>query len=264
MSWLSENEWRATQAVAPWFIFLFLSAILLFLITAKPWTALLKSLKCEGGKVTPLSRPLPFICAIGTWLVIAQLESFETTIMLIGSLLLVPLTLGTGEILRLGWWPSPLRFIFHYILLGLGTVFILWLLHASLTYLWFLAKWPFHEQPAVKIFLQTQGLVPILVFVLQACFIAPLIEEFFFRGTLYPLLKTFSHPLIAAFVTSLIFAWIHFYWVGFLPLFLLGLLLTAAYERTGSVWASIGIHIGFNTLNIIALLILKAGIEQLS
>ncbi len=84
-----------------------------------------------------------------------------------------------------------------------------------------------------------------------ACIIAPLAEETLFRGFLYPVLKRFIQPLAAAVVVAGIFTVAHPANVGSLvPLFVLGVLLVVCYEWTGTLWAPILVHFGFNAFNL--------------
>lgn len=71
---------------------------------------------------------------------------------------------------------------------------------------------------------------------------APLIEEVVFRGYLYPVLKRMGGLWLAALTVSLFFAAAHLEGAHLLSRFFLSLLLIAAYEVTGSLWAPFGIH----------------------
>lgn len=75
---------------------------------------------------------------------------------------------------------------------------------------------------------------------------APLCEEAVFRGYIYPVIKRFGGLPAAACGSALLFAAAHNHAVGLLPLAALGLILAAAYELTGSLWAPIAIHACFN------------------
>lgn len=82
---------------------------------------------------------------------------------------------------------------------------------------------------------------------------APVVEELVFRGVLYRFLKGRVKPWLALTISSLLFAVIHFNILQLLPLFLLGMLLGRAYERTGSLRVPVAFHAIFNfitTLNI--------------
>lgn len=80
------------------------------------------------------------------------------------------------------------------------------------------------------------------VALLMVGFIAPFLEEFFFRGFLYRVfVKTWSLP-VGDIITALLFALVHFQLQNIVPLFILGLLLNYVYRKTGSVWAAVAFH----------------------
>jgi len=67
-------------------------------------------------------------------------------------------------------------------------------------------------------------------------------EEMLFRGFLFNLLKTRLGVWPGILLSSLVFAAVHGYFIGFLPVFLLGMALAFTYQRTGSLWTSIFFH----------------------
>ncbi len=81
---------------------------------------------------------------------------------------------------------------------------------------------------------------------LAAVIIAPLCEEIVFRGYLYPVMKRFSGPWIAAICSGLIFAAAHGSLAALLPLAIFGFVLAVLYEKTGSIWAPMAVHFCFN------------------
>jgi membrane protease YdiL (CAAX protease family) len=83
--------------------------------------------------------------------------------------------------------------------------------------------------------------------------IAPVAEEFVFRGMLYPLVKQRGWPRLAWFGISFLFALIHWDAAAFVPLFLLALVLTWLYEKTDSLLAPITAHAFFNAVNLVLL-----------
>ncbi len=81
--------------------------------------------------------------------------------------------------------------------------------------------------------------------------LAPLLEEMFFRGLLYPLLRRASGVAVAVLLTSLAFAAIHgaqlgYAWAPVLSIFVVGVALTLVRVRTNSVAASFLTHCGYN------------------
>ena len=86
-----------------------------------------------------------------------------------------------------------------------------------------------------------------------AVVIAPITEEFLFRGYFYPVLKRIAGPLPAALGVSLLFGAIHNNAVGFPGLTVLALALTLAYEWSGSIVVSILMHAWFNATSLFAM-----------
>ena len=86
-----------------------------------------------------------------------------------------------------------------------------------------------------------------------AVVLAPVAEEFLFRGLLYPCLKQLGWPKLAWIGVSLLFALIHLNAPTFLPLFVFALVLTWLYERTDCLLAPIVTHSLFNSANLLIL-----------
>jgi len=83
-----------------------------------------------------------------------------------------------------------------------------------------------------------------------AIVLAPVAEEFIFRGVLFSFVKQAGYPRIAWIGVSLLFAFIHGASVIFIPLFVLALALTWLYEKTDNLLAPIIAHSLFNTINL--------------
>lgn len=90
---------------------------------------------------------------------------------------------------------------------------------------------------------------------LFAVLIAPITEEIVFRGGIYRFLKSKGHPKIALVISALVFSIAHFNLTSFLPLFLLGMLLARAFERTGNIVTPITFHAIFNLNTLLLILI---------
>lgn len=77
------------------------------------------------------------------------------------------------------------------------------------------------------------------------CVIAPLTEEFFFRGYFFPALKRLGGFWPGALITGIVFGAIHLGSSGaeyLVPLAILGFLLCALYQLTGSLYPCIVLH----------------------
>jgi membrane protease YdiL (CAAX protease family) len=81
--------------------------------------------------------------------------------------------------------------------------------------------------------------------------VAPIAEEFFFRGFFYGALRNWRGVLPAAIITGLVFGAIHAGsadWQFLLPLGVFGFLLCLLRERTGSLYPCIVLHCANNSL----------------
>lgn len=113
------------------------------------------------------------------------------------------------------------------------------------------------ENPLLNVF-SIEGRPFLLVyFVVCICFLGPVIEEIFFRGFLYPALRNRIGISFGILISSAFFSLLHMTFVGFLPIFFLGVLLAYVYERSGSLLSSITIHIIHNASITIFLFTIK-------
>jgi membrane protease YdiL (CAAX protease family) len=81
--------------------------------------------------------------------------------------------------------------------------------------------------------------------------LAPLLEEIFFRGLLFPLVRRSYGVVVGVLLTALAFAAIHgaqlgYAWAPVLSIFVVGVVFTVVRWRTNSVAASFLMHCGYN------------------
>ena len=114
--------------------------------------------------------------------------------------------------------------------------------------------WPVEDQLAVKMIFNAKSLAMRVYLGIFAVVIAPVAEEFIFRGLIFSGLKKLGWPKCAWLGSSLLFALIHGSAPIFLPLFVLALALTWLYERTEGLLAPMAAHSLFNAANLIILL----------
>ena len=98
--------------------------------------------------------------------------------------------------------------------------------------------------------------------------LAPLMEELFFRGFLYPVLARRLGLPVAVFVTALAFALLHgaqlmFSWGPVLVIFLVGIVLTIVRAKTNSVAAGVLIHMAYNGTITVAMFAATDGFRHL-
>lgn len=92
----------------------------------------------------------------------------------------------------------------------------------------------------------TVPLITLLFFTLVV--LAPMCEEIFFRGYMYPALRNRMGMQPALVLNGLIFAVVHFELMGFLPRFLLGYVLCYIYERNRTLVGPVVGHMLYNGL----------------
>ncbi|HEV8607197.1 MAG TPA: CPBP family intramembrane glutamic endopeptidase [Tepidisphaeraceae bacterium] len=136
-----------------------------------------------------------------------------------------------------------------------GTVFILpvvgW---AALLADWLMRKYQI-EHPMKHELLEIMDEAPSkllkLMIVFGAVIVAPLFEEFLFRGHIQTLIARLTRrPWMAVILTSILFSLVH-HWSIWLPIFILSICLGYMYERTGNLWVAVLMHAMFNGLSII-------------
>ena len=88
-------------------------------------------------------------------------------------------------------------------------------------------------------------------------------EELLFRGVLQRLfIKLFKNPWAGILVTAFIFSAIHLQFYGFIPRFILGILLGLIYWYSGSLWPAIMAHFGYDAFAVIMIWFNPALAEQ--
>lgn len=91
-----------------------------------------------------------------------------------------------------------------------------------------------------------------MLFMAMAVLVAPLVEETIFRGYLYPLFAKYFGVAASVVVTGVLFGLMHgaqlgWTWGLVLVLVVVGILFTFVRARTGSVFASFLLHLGYNS-----------------
>jgi membrane protease YdiL (CAAX protease family) len=77
-------------------------------------------------------------------------------------------------------------------------------------------------------------------------------EELFFRGILQRLfIRGTRNPWLGIIIAAFLFSFLHFQFFGFIPRFLLGIVLGAIYWYSGSLWTAIAAHFVYDAFIII-------------
>jgi len=114
---------------------------------------------------------------------------------------------------------------------------------------------PFEPQPAMTRFLEARDAKTLLPFLTYALIIAPIWEEIFFRGTLFPWLTSRFSITTAQWLSALAFGAVHLHGPTLIPLTLLGAALAGVYRTKNSLVPSILLHSLFNANTCILLLL---------
>jgi len=146
-----------------------------------------------------------------------------------------------------------LRFssFFKNILSGITSyIFMLPVLLAVLLFsIWILNHFGYSPppQPVFEAFMEEKRNRVLLFLTIFVSVFGPIVEEIFFRGFMYSAIRKRVGVLGAAFLSASIFSLLHTNIAGFLPIMMLGVLLAYLYETTGSLVASITVHVLHNS-----------------
>ena len=102
-----------------------------------------------------------------------------------------------------------------------------------------------------RLLLTTHGITDYLVNLLMIAILPGICEEAFFRGALQRLLIGWTGRTTPGVVlTALIFSFLHFQFLGFLPRFILGMMLGYVYAYSGSLWLAMIGHFVNNGVDV--------------
>jgi membrane protease YdiL (CAAX protease family) len=214
----------------------------------------------DFDRVPILAVPFPVLWAFFCLLTV--------TVLLFGGffLPLASIVLVLGIFLFLGidprqFWGTGRISLFWLLVLGGGLTAALYLpLQGMALFSEWLCRaggFPMEEQPAVTMFADAKGHGEIAFLLVYAVVAAPLSEEILFRGFLQPLLKGSLGRGAALGISAMVFAALHVHLPSFLPLCLLGLVLGAVYERSGSLPLCMSLHAWFNAVTASLLIAVK-------
>lgn len=127
--------------------------------------------------------------------------------------------------------------------------------------LYFALGLPLKPQPALLKFLEAKELGEMIPFLAYALVIAPVWEEIFFRGTLFPWLAGRLPVAQAQWLSALAFGAVHLHGPTLIPLTVFGALLTGIYRTKGSLVPAILVHSFFNANTCILLLLGRTATE---
>jgi hypothetical protein len=138
-----------------------------------------------------------------------------------------------------GWWVAA------------GLVLALLVSFIVLSAVWSALVHPEEEKELIKALGSNEGPVLLILSAALTCVVAPICEEFLFRGFIFRALRNWRGLWPAAVLTGLMFGAVH---AGsapaadLVPLAVLGFLLCLVYQYTGSLYPCIALHSLNNSL----------------
>ena len=110
-------------------------------------------------------------------------------------------------------------------------------------------------QPVVEAFINSNDPAFKIITIVGVVVVTPIFEELVYRGYLYGVTKKYSDRFFATFFSCLIFTVAHAGVITILPIVTLAVFLVLAYELSGSLWVPILIHMLFNLVNVVGMLV---------
>jgi len=241
ITWLAERPW-----IWPDFGMLLLIAvgvILLFMVGA------------EAARL--LGWLAPGRHTAGTWAIVVQGLLIDGAILFLAYQILKArgIKLATGLALDLAAWRSRLGQGMAGWLAVLPPLVLAALVHQVVLHQAGLLPPP---QAAVAQLVGERSLLALSSITFIAVVLAPLAEEVFFRGILFPLLLRRGGLVFGVALSALVFALIHFHLGAMVPLFVLGVALALGYAISGSLLVPVFMHMVFNAVSVAAILVLRA------
>jgi len=148
--------------------------------------------------------------------------------------------LGFRPAVRGGWW-LPLA-VAAAVVVAAGVVLVVYSVIVELVGIGELVP----ESTLPEDFFDSPVTLP-LVGVL-AVLAAPIAEETFFRGFLFPAFRVRWGTFWAALASGLLFAAVHFNLGSIVPITIIGMLLAWAYVYSGSLWTAVCAHLVYNSV----------------
>ena len=199
------------------------------------------------------------LIAVAVIAVVAGIESGDDTptltviatlvqgVFFVGAALVLARLVASPRPWHFGLRRAPLWRTVGWAALGVLSFYILTAVYAVLVD-------PSAEQEITESLGADDGTLGLIAAGLMVIVVAPFVEELFFRGFFYRALRTRYPIAIAAVVDGVVFGVIHFDFEGadglllLPPLALLGVVFCLVYERTGTLYAVIGMHALNNTV----------------
>ncbi|GFP24593.1 uncharacterized protein HKBW3S42_00733 [Candidatus Hakubella thermalkaliphila] len=192
--------------------------------------------------------PLALLLEISSLPISTTLENINTWSILVPYLLQVGVTLGLVwffaiKLRRARWSELGLRpyGIFRSLLLALAA--FIFIFASNITYRLIASRFiPMEDLQGRVLKVILSGRVSLALLIPIVIFIAPVVEEIFFRGFVYPAFRKKMGVVWGILLSSLVFALFHFEPYQIPPLLVIGAILAFIYEKTRSLLPVIILH----------------------
>lgn len=159
----------------------------------------------------------------------------------------------------LGWTEVSGRYV--------GSVLTLYILTwiINIIYVAYLVESGF-TPPETDVYTKLMGNPTLLTFILNfilAGLLAPIIEETMFRGIIFGSLQTYMGKWTAAGISAAIFSGLHFQSYGFIPRFVLGMVLAYLVMKHKSIKPSVALHAVNNIVALLLVVISEGALKYL-
>ncbi len=246
----------------PWTI---QQTLLGFILTLVPWVVVVGVLSQLGQNKATQNAPLPFQADLGNAIFV-----FIFSCIIEGAFLIAPLYYANHVFrsltshFRLALRTLGLRKFKVGRSLVLAVILLLSILAIDNLYQYVITVWHLNLQTNDQALLNHSKIAPISTYatLLAAVFVAPLCEEVFFRGFLFPGLCRSMPVGWAIFISSLLFAIAHADPGSFAVLFIIGLALAYLRWRTNSLWPGIILHLINNGLGALLIVLAMQGVVK--
>jgi uncharacterized protein len=141
---------------------------------------------------------------------------------------------------QFGFRPAPLRFAAGIVFMGLAAFYLFALVYSAVVQ-------PKNPQKIVQDLGADKSTLLLVIGALVVIAVAPVCEEFFFRGFVFRVLRLRTGFWVAALIDGALFGLVHGVNVVLPVLAVLGVVLCWVFERTGTIFATITIH-AFNNM----------------
>ena len=160
--------------------------------------------------------------------------------------------------LRINLVPNNLGCInYKYINSLIQKIIILWPILVFVSIVSKMIFSEFTEQNIVKDVRKLNNFYEFLTVFIMVVIVAPVIEEILFRGLIYRVFKGLVGPFIAAFISSILFSFVHINLLSFPYLFIFGIVLCTYYEKENTIVTPILIHSIFNGIMLTLILVTR-------